>query len=68
MLRDTLDIAYVLMVEEATVPSRGLAAARAEVDKRLLPPDEQSAIDDRDAMARLMSVGGMQSAYRRGGR
>lgn len=53
-----LDIAYVLMVEEAHSGRTSLGAARQRVDDLLESPEAAARREDKAAMANLMAAGG----------
>jgi hypothetical protein len=55
-LREALDIAYVLMVEEAGSRSRSIAEARALVDNVLLDPETRAMREDQAAMRMMLGA------------
>ncbi len=65
-MREALDIAYALMVEEATSRSRSGSEARAMVDNMLLDPETRAMREDQAAMRMIMAAGKMPRTGRRG--
>lgn len=64
-MREALDIAYVLMVEEATRGKTTSYEARGLVDNILLDPETRAMRDDQAAMQILAGANRMPRAGRR---